>query len=843
MNRRFFRSIVWLLVRPSHGIHPAFSGVVRLKNCSLALALGLVLTLSSQAQSSPAYGPPAIAAAGLLYAYSSTGTDPNSNLACDFYVAAAGKIEVDQHNNLTVLAGPYLLQTATYNPAGPAFYSTNSNQLSAQFVPVSADGSSFLGLPVGITVIANSPVGSMSMYDSSGTLSWKTSDYYYGVTSGAITIYYTKFMNLSPPFVFQVGSSPMYSYSASAATAELVLNQSSGTWPPSNLFPTPSPTIYAIVSGDTSSTAYSLTRANYIPGSTSYGQQFTYCDVNGNYGATLQLIYNFTGPMTGSVTGQADGSVQYTGTFDPSSQTFSNISDPTVQVSLSPISGNGGPGGNPPPPQRLGPPYISWDGTVLYYQTTDNSGNDYYSGASNTITVTISNGSTVSGQSPSGAIAETYSTTTSTFTGPDNNFIALDPSGNPIGLPTGLTLLLPSAGIGQSLSLSNNQNTVQASVNYVYQRPDGSFGVKYVSLPANYWFLIADATGNLNSQIYVTLDTSTQDAIINAVSGWPPSNAFPSQIYVDGTACPLNWGSNTIGSPGTGIYQGAAPYTSADNSLSLTLTWTWNNTNGQVTWAWSDGNGDSGSWDGVSTFSGVPPGMTITLDPPSSAPQQGPPALAWNGTTLNFDPASSQLLNADVYLGTYNGSSVWVSIDSAGNARIYLGSLASPAYTGTYNFSSQLFDFGTQNIGTLSALDGSNNPVATSSGNGNLDIPGNTLSLGSWLNSAGESVNGVAIAFRPAPSAGQAATLQFASPLALGDWVWSRSTSDGSTDQGTAMELDPAHRLLIYTLGGDSAAKIVLDPATAAKFQVPIRVLAAGDLDMQDFTHGPVPGQ
>ena len=437
----------------------------------LLLVLQLAFTQRSDAQSSPSYGPPAIALAGSFYAYSNTGTDPTSGLACDFYNGPNGaQIAVDRNDNVTVLAGAFLSYTATYDPSGTAFYDSTTGQLSTSFAAVSADGSNFLGLPVGITVRSNYAIGSMSMYDTSGNLSWSFPAYSYAFTTGGNTIYVAKFMNLAAPFLFQVDASPMYSYSAGNASSEVVLDQTSGTWqPPSNLFSTPPPTVYTLVSGDASSTAYSLGPITYLPGPTFYEQQLTYYDSNGNYGVSLQLYYNFSGAPTGAIVGDADGSVYFTGSYDPVALQFSNISDPTVQVSLSPISPSGGTGGGggTPPPARQGPLYISWDGTLLTYQSTDSSGNDYYTGTPNSVTVTINNGSSVSGYNPSyaygnGNISGTYNTATSTFTVPDSNFFALDIAGNPIGLPFGLTMLFPSTGIGQSVTLSNNQSTLQA---------------------------------------------------------------------------------------------------------------------------------------------------------------------------------------------------------------------------------------------------------------------------------------------------------------------------------------------------------------------------------------------
>jgi hypothetical protein len=208
------------------------------------------------------------------------------------------------------------------------------------------------------------------------------------------------------------------------------------------------------------------------------------------------------------------------------------------------------------------------------------------------------------------------------------------------------------------------------------------------------------------------------------------------------------------------------------------------------------------------------------------------------------------MLGQDVYDGSYNGNPIQMTIDSGGNVAVYLGYggssgylYSTPSFTGTYNSSSNLFDFGSANVGTVASLGNSNTLLGTSSSTGNLDIPGDILSLGTWQNGAGESTNGFALAFTPSPGSGQAALLQFGSTVALTDWLWSRSVSDGSSSQQTAMELDPTNKLLLYSSGDTSTVQIALDPTNGASFQVPVRFQAAGDVSMGNFTSGPQPGQ
>jgi len=214
---------------------------------------------------------------------------------------------------------------------------------------------------------------------------------------------------------------------------------------------------------------------------------------------------------------------------------------------------------------------------------------------------------------------------------------------------------------------------------------------------------------------------------------------------------------------------------------------------------------------------------------------------------LSFNGAAAGALGLDVYDGTFQGNPIQLTIDPSGNVAVYLGygnSLSSSAsYTGTYNPVSQLFDFGSATVGRVVSLNSSNTVLGTSRSTGNLDIPGNILSLGSWQNGAGESVNGFILAFTPSPGSGAAALLQFGSTVALTDWLWSRSVTDGSASQQTAMELDPTNRLLVYSPGTNPTATITLDPANGASFQVPVRFQAAGDVSMGNFQSGPQPGQ
>lgn len=339
----------------------------------------------------------------------------------------------------------------------------------------------------------------------------------------------------------------------------------------------------------------------------------------------------------------------------------------------------------------------------------------------------------------------------------------------------------------------------------------------------------------------MTGDTSQQDGFINATSGWPLSNAFPPQIYANGQLCPINWSLNGVG--GQGQSNGWVPYQASDASVSVTLYWNWDGTNISWTWAITAGQwaGSTGPWDGASQFSGLPPGLSLTLELPSSPPINAPPVISWNGTILTYNGGSFAADSMAIYNGVRDGQSIRLAIDSAGNVAIYLGNAATPAFTGTYNSSQQLFDFGNANIGTINAQDGAGHNLGSTASSGNLAIPGNLLSLGTWSDVNGDSVGGLNLAFRPSHAVNQAAGVTFASAIALSDWRWSSSAVNGFGQQLTALQLDADNRLSIYAPGG-STPKIILDPQKGGSFRVPIRINASGDLPMNASPSGPSPG-
>jgi len=521
--------------------------------------------------------------------------DPNPGDAigpADNYSAPDGTwLEIDQSYEVLEMGGPQVAgsDSNTFDPYSGVF----SNPA---LLALASNGQPYVPTAPCITV--------RSTYQISGMWNggnWLSPDF--SLNSNGTN--YADFANPPESMIFQIDSSPYYIYTS----GYLLIDESSGTWPPSNVMPNPPPqTIYVLDSGESNWATYSLQGVNTSGGANWYSEQDNYTNVTGaGQQVTLQRYYN-NSTYSGAISGDTDLGNYFSGSFDPVAQQFSNISPPDIQVTLSSV-GNG---------NRQGPLYISWDDTLLAYGSTDNSGNDYYGDSTGQWWVIINNGLYTYGSSPTyGGISGSYNTATSAFSVPDPDFFALDSNGNAIGLPTGLIVIAGSAGIANSIYLSNNQQTMPANANYIWQRPDGSWASEYVGLPSSYWFLIGDASNptNYDSQVYVTADTSSQNQFINAVSGWPLSNAYPSQLYVNGVSCALQWGSNQIGGPGQ--MNGFAPYTSADGTISLTLSWSFDYSQFSWTWTMNSGqwNGDYGAFDGVSNFSNVPFGLTISLNP------------------------------------------------------------------------------------------------------------------------------------------------------------------------------------------------------------------------------------
>ncbi|WP_165920183.1 LamG-like jellyroll fold domain-containing protein [Chthoniobacter flavus] len=456
----------------------------------------------------------------------------------------------------------------------------------------------------------------------------------------------------------------------------------------SNIFETdPPPQVY--INGQ----AYNLDSTDVTAGGQNYTDTLHYSGSVGYVEIQRNATSNST--MASYMWGTAPNGETFTTSYDPDSWQIGAL-PADLAISFNAISGT----------PANGPPYVSWAGNLLHFYYTTGDGKDLYwapGDAGGDYSVIVGSDDSVTATHGGTETAGTYLPASSTFTNVagnapiSDNFFALGSDGNPVGLPSGVTVLVYGRGFGNSVLLPDGIHTG----GYTYQRPDGSWGRKYVGLPANNMFVISDDAGNYNSQLYITQDGES----INAVSGWPLANSFPAQVYVNGMLCPLHWETNYDGGMGQNTYGGAS-YISAAGDITLTLGWAWDD--GAI-WSWSMGSA-SGAWDYADTFSNRPSGTSIHLTPPPTAPSYGPARLVWNGTELTFKGLASQDAGADVY----EGAGTRLAVGPNGAATVTDISSGNVLYSGYYNGTSKAFSFGFANFGTVSAEDGAGNVLATS---------------------------------------------------------------------------------------------------------------------------------
>lgn len=799
----------------------------RILNIAICVMVYFCVVNKGDAQS---FGPPNIYYNGQIYIYSYTADDPvNPGTSYDYYYTPDGQNQIDIDQNHTVTGWG----SVNYDPGSQTFNG-------AALVAVGSDMRSFLGVPPGLLVIFNNGIG--QIYNGSN---WQSPDYYFTTPNG---INVAQFENISNGSIFQVGGSPYYIFNT-----QLTLDASSGMWPPSNIFPAPPQTVYVLASGDAAATVFSLGGSSASSSTGYYAEELDYRDQAGNFDLTIHRYYNM-GSYSGDVAGVVDGNQYFTGSFDPIGLQFNSYSG-SIQISLSSFSGGPGGGGGAPP--RHGPLYISWNGVLLNYRSTDASGTDSYAGGFNSVTVTISASNSVAGYNPSyGSIGGSFDPNATIFNTSDPNFFALGADGNPIGLPPGLVMYFGYSGIGRSLLIANGSSASPSSANYFYQRPDGTWGVEYTGLLANSKFLVSDSVGTYNSQIYLTQNTTNQNQVINAIPGWPPTNIYPAQLYINGIVCTKVAGSQY--DSGAGLPRnGGVSYRASAYDLTVVLSWTWDaatNFHGYVTGKYGQSASFKGNWDGLSNFSNMTNGAIASVTPPSPVPTDGnPPQISVNGSALKYDPlASAALANAgtpgDVYTGPLGQS---LTIYQNGTVSFTPGTGAT-AITGSYNSGTHQFNFGSGNTVSLgngntavvTATDTSGHNLSTLNGNtnadgvtelfGGLDIRGNTFSLGSWTSGTGVSQYAFGLAYTDA-SATQPGLLALSTTRAAVNWQWMHPSVDGGTDQVNAMVLDSVHRLFLYDPSDPATAGVILDPVGVSRFNGPIRIVPQGDILMGEF--------
>lgn len=646
------------------------------------------------------------------------------------------------------------------------------------------------------------------------------------------------------PCYCQFGSSPWYWFDG---MADFVIDQRSGAgWPASNIpYVPPAPPAQVYVNR----VLYTLTTTSESIGGGSYTKLTHYQGPGSNY---VEIQENaFGGPAQSYIWGVAGASGEWVfAEIDPNNGW--QVSGVPVDLAIS----FNAPGGNP----SFGPAMVSWNGVLLnfYYTTADSKDLYWNSGDVNgdyTILVAADD-SVVAIHGTTSAIG-VFSASPGAFdfqgAAGTGNIVAQDSSGNPYSgeLGVGMTLLFGSNGPGHGLFGSGGS---QNPTVYTYRRPDGSYGWKYTNLTSGV-YLVQDEYGGYTAPPY-KFDSNVGDTVVNAIGGWPATNLYPQQLYINGIACSMIPGSQ-YGS-GAGLPEnGGVSYRAAAYDLTVVLSWYWGNQGfqGFVNGKYGQSSSFKGLWDGLDYFSQLTSGAIVTVFPPSDAPASGhPPQVAVNGMAFSYNAMTSGSAGADVYLSV-TGQSLTIASDNT----VTFVSASGATFTGTYNPNTHQFNFG---AGNTVDLGNGNNAVVTATdtgghnltplnGNtgvtelaGGLDVHGNTFSLGSWTSGTGESLYAFGLAYADNPGGQPPSLLGFSSTRAAVNWLWTHPSTDGGTDQIHAMVLDSAHRVILADPGQPTNPGVILDPAGAngnSGVRGTFRVWERGDISMGPFNHGTQP--
>ena len=233
-------------------------------------------------------------------------------------------------------------------------------------------------------------------------------------------------------------------------------------------------------------------------------------------------------------------------------------------------------------------------------------------------------------------------------------------------------------------------------------------------------------------------------------------------------------------------------------------------------------------------------GLPFVLTPPEGFPA----SAVINGQLWRFAYVDGDgVLH---YQGYYAGQTLTIGADDGGRGGVRDVALTDPYGT---NETGQYHNFtfgmsGATGVGAGTITGGVINPlnIPRQSVAGDIDIFGNILSLGALSDDADAA--GLTMSFS---DDGTTASLNMALARPSSAWIWSHSTSPGSTTLVNAMKLDASHRLDLYDPANTSTPAIKLDPAgkssVNADFSVHgvLRTGAHGDLSMGGFTNGPQP--
>ena len=649
---------------------------------------------------------------------------------------------------------------------------------------------------------------------------------------------------------YQFGSSPWYWFDG---VTNLVLDRRSGAaWPSSNIpYVPPAPPAQVYVNR----VLYSLTTTSESIGGTSYSKLTHYQGPGSNY---VEIQENASGgPVQSYIWGIGGANAEWFSVgIDPNGWQVGGGVPNDLAITFNT------PGGNP----AFGPATVSWNGVLLNFYYTTADGRDLYWNSGDV------NGDYTIWAAADGSAAAIHGTTSATgsyssspgvfdFQGVTGtaNIVAQDSNGNPYPgeLGAGIALLFGSDGSGHGLLRSDG---AQISAAFTYRRPDGSYGWQYSNLSSGV-YLVKDESGGYTAPPY-KFDSSVGDTVVNAINGWPATNIYPQQLYINGIPCTMVAGSQ-YNSGAWWPRNGGVSYRAAAYDLTVVLSWHWDtqaNFQGFVNGRYGQSSSFKGNWDGLGNFSNMTNGAIASVALPSEIPPDGyPPKVAVNGSALWYASMTSDSMTnsgtpAAVYTGSLGRS---LTIYQDGTVSFTPGTGMSPI-TGRYNASTHQFNFGTGgtvnlgngNSAVITAIDTGGHNLAILNGNtnsggvtelfGGLDVRGNTFSLGSWTSGTGESLYAFGLAYADNPGGQPPSLLGFSATRSAVNWLWSHPLIDGSSEQVTAMLLDYTHRVLLYDPASPSNANIVLDPGGASAFHGPVRIQPQGDISMGAFTASPV---
>ncbi len=515
-------------------------------------------------------------------------------------------------------------------------------------------------------------------------------------------------------------------------------------------------------------------------------------------------------------------------------------------------------------PPAQGPQKVAWNGHSLGFTATGTQyGEDNYRDLVSGEGVAIYPDGTVDVSGPY-TTSGSYDPDTNqfNFSGDPNmqNIAAQDASGELLGIPNGLEVYFTATGGAQSIQLGDGSYRTPAnSTVYTFQRPDGSFGVRYLGIPANSPLIIQDTNGNYTSPVYVFRPAGNGSCVIDASddSGWPASNLYPNVLYVNGSYTTID--IPTVAISGSGQSQTGRvtfdvnPYSGGQYAGQVNLSWTWSSGgfSAAVNGNYGGYSSFSGTWDGT-LFNGLPKGLVISTSAPSPDPSLGPLQISWNGVDLTYNAVASSVSGSnptgtDVY---QDGAGIGLSATIASDGTTVLTGADGTQYAGSYSADTGQFSFSGTSPGNVvasgnqSSGGGGGQPPASPGQsmevNGNLDIQGNILTLGTWMHGSSASVNAIALYYTDTQN-GNPSLLQFAGTRGSLDWVWSEATSDNADPQIPMMELDPSHRLILHDTTTQNAPGVTLDPTGPSRFKNPVLIAPQGDIGMGPFTTGTAP--